>query len=353
MKTQDRFPVRFYTGYDNTGNLTTGQDRWNAGFNYGNFLGLDQQFNYQFTTGSDLNRFEAHAASYLVPLPWHHNLTFYGGYIDTLGHPSATTLKGYSWQASGRYNVPLPAVGQYTQSLSAGYDFKESNNNLEFGGEQVFNTTTQVSQFVVAHNSGLSDAWGSTSCGLNLYLSPGDMSDHNTNDALWASRSGAHSNYVYGQVTLNRTTRLPGDFSWLFKGAYQDSSGNLLGSEQFGLGGADTVRGYQEREANGDEGWLVSNEIRTPPVSIGSWFCKSAAIDQLQFLGFVDYGWTRNIHLLSGEDPNIYLLSVGPGLRYSIGQYVSVKFDYGFQLTDTALGDPFGSRGSLAATISY
>ncbi len=357
LKTEDRFPVRFYTGYDNTGNLTTGQDRWNAGFNYGNLFGLDQQFNYQFTMSSDLDRFKAHAASYIVPLPWHHSLTFFGGFINTVGHPQGTNLEGYSWQASARYNIPLPTIGQYTQTLSAGYDFKESNNDLEFGGQQVFNTTTQVSQFVTAYNSSLTDNWGTTTLGLNCYLSPGDMTSGNTTQDFAGARKGAHSDYVYGQATLNRVTRLPGDFSWVFKGAYQDASTNLLGSEQFGLGGADTVRGYQEREANGDEGWLVSNEIRTPAYSISSWFAPkfgtNIAHDQLQFLGFVDYGWTRDINLLPGEDPNIYLLGVGPGLRYTIDRYVSVKFDYGFQLTDTGLGDPFGSRGSLAVTISY
>ncbi len=60
-------------------------------------------------------------------------------------------------------------------------------------------------------------------------------------------------------------------------------------------------------------------------------------------LGFVDYGWTRSLHLLPNEDPNVFLLSVGPGLRYVINKYASLKFDYDFQLTDTGLGGPNGS----------
>ncbi|HEY8965441.1 MAG TPA: ShlB/FhaC/HecB family hemolysin secretion/activation protein, partial [Candidatus Methylacidiphilales bacterium] len=115
LKTQDRFPVRFYTGYDNTGNFVTGQDRWNYGFNYGNFLGLDQQLNYQYTASSDWTRFNAHAGSYVVPLPWHHTLSFFGGYITTEGHPSGTNLNGTSWQASGRYTAGLPTLGNFTQ----------------------------------------------------------------------------------------------------------------------------------------------------------------------------------------------------------------------------------------------
>jgi hemolysin activation/secretion protein len=357
-QTQDRFPVRFYAGYDNTGNLLTGLDRWNAGFNYGNLFGLDQQFNYQFTTSSDFDHFEAHAASYIIPLPWHHTLSFFGGYIDMEGNDQGIAVRGFAWQASTRYNIPLPTVGGYTQSVSGGYDFKETNTNIDttaFDGN-VTNELTDVSQFVVSYNSTLRDPTGLTSFSLTSFLSPGDMTGKNTTSKFEASQLGAHADYVYGQAAVTRTTQLPGDFTWLVRGIYQDSSSNLVGSEQFGLGGADTVRGYLEREANGSEGWLVSSEVRTPPVSLGGVFsdkfAKSPAHDQLQFLGFVDYGWTRNNDLLGGA-PNTYLLSVGPGVRYTVGKYLSVKFDYGFQLTDPGLGDPAGSRGELAATLSY
>lgn len=183
------------------------------------------------------------------------------------------------------------------------------------------------------------------------------MTDNNTNRAFTATRSKADSEYIYGQVNLNRVTKLPWNFSWVVKGAYQASSGNLLGSEQFGLGGDGTVRGYQEREANGDQGWLASTELRLPPFSLSQFFAPkfgtNIANDPLQFLVFSDYGWTRNVDLLPGEDPNIYLWSVGPGFRYTLGKYVTAKLDYGWQLTDTGLRDPEASRGELSVTISY
>ncbi len=98
------------------------------------------------------------------------------------------------------------------------------------------------------------DAWGSTVLGLDTYLSPGNMTDHNRTVDSQGSRFAAHADYVYGVASLERTTRLPGDFTWMVRGVYQDSSTDLLGGEQFGLGGNDTVRGYLEREANGDTG---------------------------------------------------------------------------------------------------
>jgi len=357
LKTRDRFPARFYTGYDNSGNAVTGQDRYNFGFNYGNLFGLDQQVNYQFTSDNAFELYQAHTGSYVAPLPWGHTFTLFGGYVDTLGHPSGTNLTGKSWQTSGRYGIDLPTFGLYTQKLNGGFDYKESNNNLEFGGQSVFNTSTQVSQLVLTYDGGLADPYGRTDLGLAFYGSPGGLGTHNRTGDYQVARSGAHADYVYGQVNLSRITRLPADFSWIVRGQYQAASTNLLGSEQFGLGGSDVGRGYREREANGDTGWYVSNELRTPPVSLSALFApkvgQNVANDQLQFLAFWDYGWVRNVHLLSGEDPNVILSSVGPGVRYSISQYVTFKMDYGFQLTDPGLGDPDSGRGHIALTISY
>ncbi|SDT87107.1 Hemolysin activation/secretion protein [Verrucomicrobium sp. GAS474] len=353
LKTEDRFPARFYTGYDNTGNEITGQDRYNFGFNYGNLFGMDQQLNYQFTSDNAFERFQAHAGSYIVPLPWQHTFTLFGGYIDSVGHPSGTNLVGKAWQASGRYNAGLPTLGRYSQNMSVGYDFKESNNDLEFGGADIFNTNTHISQFLVSYNCTYHEPSALTNLLLNCYMSPGGLGTHNLTSDFQIARYKAQDDYVYGQLALDRTQRLPGDFTWFFKGLLQESSANLLGSEQIGIGGADAIRGYREREANGDNGYQITNEIRTPPVSIKGVATEKGPSDSLQFIAFWDYGWVRNVHLLPGEDANVYLSSIGPGVRYAIGQFVSVKFDYGFQLTNPGLGDPDSSRGHIAVTVAY
>ena len=167
-------------------------------------------------------------------------------------------------------------------------------------------------------------------------------------------RQGSRDNYVYGQLTLQRVTRLPYDFTWTVKGEIQESDANLLPSEQLGLGGYSTVRGYEEREVNGDNGFLVSTEIATPPVSIGEFLGVPKIKDQLQFLGFVDYGGTT-LHNVTPADtnPQTNLLGVGPGLRYVINPYLSLRFDYGFQLMNTGFGTGDHSRGHIGVVVSY
>jgi hemolysin activation/secretion protein len=152
----------------------------------------------------------------------------------------------------------------------------------------------------------------------------------------------------------NRVTRLPFDFSWTVRGELQESDANLLPSEQLGLGGYDTVRGYDEREVNGDNGYLISTEVATPPVSIAQIFGLQKVKDQLQFLGFVDYGGT-SLHQVTPADinPNTNLLGIGPGLRYVINPYFSLRFDYGFQMISTGFDDRHASRAHIGVLVSY
>jgi hemolysin activation/secretion protein len=355
LRTQDRIPFRLYAGYEDSGNQFTGDDRILTGFNYGNLFGVGQQLSYQFTTGTNVNKFTAHSGTYVIPLPWRHQLTFFGSYANSsasLGPDLSTG--GVNWQVSGRYEIPLPGTDHFTESVTGGFDFKRSNNDLIFGVATVSNVFTDVDQFVLSYQASYQDPYGSTSASATGFWSPGGMSNNNDDADYVATRGGSRSNYAYAQFTLNRVTRLPYDFTLTVRGEVQQSDANLLPSEQLGLGGYATVRGYDERESNGDNGYLISTELATPPVSIGEALGLKAVKDQLQFLGFIDYGGT-SLHQLTPADvnPNTNLLGVGPGLRYVINPYVSIRFDYGFQLIDTGFDNRHNSRAHLGVLVSY
>jgi hemolysin activation/secretion protein len=200
----------------------------------------------------------------------------------------------------------------------------------------------------------VTDGLGSTSASATGFYSPGEFSAYNDDYDYSQQRAEAPDSYVYGQFTLDRVTRLPADFTWTIHGLLQESDANLLPSEQLGLGGYQTVRGYEEREVNGDDGFLISTEVATPPVSIGEAFGWGKFKDQLQFLGFVDYGGT-SLHSVTPADvnPNTNLLGIGPGLRYVINPYLSVRFDYGFQMISTGYGTGEHSRGHIGVVLSY
>ena len=356
LRTQDRRPWRVYAGYENTGTPLTDEDRVLAGVNWGDAFGRGQLLNYQFSASPDFEKFRAHSASYVAPLPWRHTLTFFGSYATSRPELPGGLFKlaGESSQLSARYRVPLRAWHEVTQSFTAGLDFKRSDNDLAFGGTRVFAQSTDVIQAVFAYSASRSDARGFTAGELTLALSPGGIGGSNSKSDFRNARSYADSEYATLRLAVDRTTTLGGGWRWLARGEAQTATTNLLGSEQLGLGGSTQLRGYDEREANGDYGAYLVNELRAPAFSLGERLGRTGSPDRLEPLVFFDAGVVGVHRALPGEDKNTELMSVGVGLRYAIGGAFSLRFDYGWQLRDTGLAPGRANhRGHIGVTCAY
>lgn len=350
--------MRLFAGYDDTGTPVTGNDRLSGGLNWGNVLGRDGLFSYQYTADPAFRWFRAHSASLTQPLPWRHTLTVFGSYADIRGNvPPPFDLDGFNWQASARYEIPLPKASfaqfAFQEAMTLGFDFKRSNNNLAFGGEQVFGSLTDGLQWSLGYNSNLKDPWGVVTLRALLVYSPGHWTSNQSDAAYQRSRAGATARYAYANLQANRTTALPLGFAIITQLTYQKSDSNLLATEQFGLGGFDTIRGYDTRIVNADQGVLFSNELRTPAVSPLAALGLKKLGDRLQFLGFLDHGTARNRDLLVGEPVRSTLTSAGTGLRYTVSSYLSLRADYGWQLRNAYGQRPYASRSHLGVTVSF
>ena len=358
LQEKERFPLSVFGGYDDSGTPVTGNNRLMAGLTWGNVFGGDGQFNYQYMADPAFKWFRAHSASLVQPLPWRHIMTVLGSYADTHGNVAPPfDLSGFNWQTSMRYEVPLPKLSStrlsYQEAVVAGFDFKRSNNNLAFGGVQVFGAMTDAAQWSLGYNSSLKDPWGATSLRATLLYSPGRWTDNDTDNAYQLARAGATARYTYGRIELNRTTTLPWDFMLVSQFTFQRSDSNLLASEQLGLGGYDTIRGYDTRIVNGDQGYIISNELRTPPMNVLTLFHIKRIDDKLQFLGFFDYGSVSNRDLLEGEQARTVLAGIGPGVRYAVSSNLSLRGDYGWQLHNAQDQRLYASRSHIGLIVSY
>jgi len=346
LRVQDARPERAYAGYEDSGDQATGLGRAFAGFNLGNLWGADNQFGYQFTRSTDAGRLVADSANYALPLPWHNSISVFGSWARAETESGGLfNLTGVNWQAGLRYTVPLPVLPGYTQSLALGADYKWTNNNLGFGGTQVFTSPANIAQGLATYSGVRSDSLGSTRGSVSGYWSPGRIGGLNHDHDFVVQRSGATADYGYLQAGVTRLERLPHDFTASLAVSGQWSSARLLATEQFGLGGEDSVRGYDDRIVNGDDGLSAQLELRTPARHL-----LGRIRDQSQALVFVDAGrdWQRAPE--PGETENT-LVSAGPGLRLQIGPHGTVKADYGWQL-DRLAGTRSG-RVHLSAVLSF
>lgn len=328
--TKDHFPLKIYAGYQNTGNIIAGRSRYYSGIDYGNLWGLGHRINYQWTLANSFSKWHAQCGNYIIPLPWRNYLELFGAYVKTKPPKNEDTdLNGKSWQIRSRYLIPFKTFGTWKNNVSISYEFKRTNNFLAFATDQTFDTSIDVSQFVLGYGCDLTYRKGLSSFEVLLYLSPGGMTAYNHTYNFSQERSGAKSNYIYGTLRFNQTLILYRQFSWVLNTLFQQASGKLLPTEEISLGGYATVRGYDENEVIGDNGLLIKNELRSPPFSI----LKTKKIPhQLQFLIFLDFGYTYDADQSILNESTEVLSSIGPGIRYAFGDYLSIRFDYGWQL---------------------
>lgn len=354
LVTVERFPFRPYAGGDNTGTAFTERTRWYTGFNAGNLWGLNHTASYQFTTSQNATSFLAHTANYTAPLPWKHTLLAYGGWARLKGNlPASFKNQGMSWQTSGRYQIPIsPLFGNFLQEIDVGYDFKQTNNTLQFGGIRVSKKRADINQFSATYMLDFRTDHSKTSFIADLVAAPWDLTKHQNNTDFFAIRPFAKARYGYGKGRLSHTYFLP--YECTIKGviAGQGTAWNLLPSEMFGLGGYDTVRGYDERAFNADNGLLSSVEFFAPPIHF--WHVKTGGKlkDLLEFLAFADWGWGGLHRHVPGQKKTQWLMGIGPGVRYSFMTNVYLRADVGFPLHRAGSGR-HGIHAHVGGTVNY
>lgn len=336
LAVEDRFPVRVYAGTDDTGIPTTERGRFFTGINIAQLGCWDQFFTYQYTSSYNFHDLQAHTGQYIAYLPWKHKFNAYGGYSSVyanLPFPGAAN-HGQSYQASGRYTIPMFVRTQFSDACTFGFDFKRTNNTIAFSELfPVVGSNVNLSQFMVSY-SGNFEKWDARmEYEGEIFFSPGAIMGDQSNADYQTLRPAAQNHWVYGRVGLSYLQKLPASFLLSLKGRGQLSSQNLLPSEQVGLGGYSSVRGYDERQLNYDSGLILNGEFLLPAFSVLDFFRKKRqGKDFMQFLAFADYGYGSNHNTIAGERKDDYLLGAGPGVRYTIDPWLTTRLDVGFKL---------------------
>ena len=357
LSTRDRRSTRLYVGTENTGTETTGQYRVYTGFNWGNAFGLGHVLSYQYTSDYDFHDFQAHTVQYLAPLSWKHLLNIYGGYSTVNADLDLPTKneEGFSLQASLRYSVPYRISRFYNNDFVLGFDFKRTNNTFDLTSNEVDavkGAPVNLTQLVMGLSGDVQKPMYRFDYSLMALGSPLHWVADQSNDSYQTIRPDAKNQWIYLRTSLALLKRFDNAVSIWTRFQGQVSSEVLLPSEQFGLGGYDTVRGYEERELNKDNAVLVNFEVRSPPKSL---FKKQR--DALQALLFVDYGWghnwTRIVPENLSEDLNNWIMGVGPGIRYTYEPYFTGYLDWGIKLHHLALVSHQFGRVHFGVTLSY
>jgi len=170
---------------------------------------------------------------------------------------------------------------------------------------------------------------GSLSQGL------GSIFGGTTIDDPHASRKNVGNRSTKLNVNLAENVIVGDRLSFLFRVAGQVSDKSLLVSDQFSLGGVDSIRGFTRGESVGDNGIVVNSEMNTP------------LYDEGRLIGavFLDHGISFLRVAEPGQSSKTTLTSAGVGLRAVWNQWAqwarsfSGRLDLGIPLSPVENAD--------------
>ena len=210
-----------------------------------------------------------------------------------------------------------------------GLNLKVTDNDLSFGGATTISDSVTLFQLMGEYTLRQTDKSGESNLSVELFVSPGAGSGDF--DAL---RTGADETYAYSRLLLEREHDIFGGMMLKGRIGGQISTSNLLASEQFGIGGFSSVRGYPERVSRGDNAFFFSLELHSPSVRPLASLFDTGFDDNLTLLAFLDYARASSVDELTISDESQTLVSVGIGVRYDLGENLKFRCDYGIPLRD-------------------
>jgi hemolysin activation/secretion protein len=324
-------PWNFAVSLSNTGSRDTGRDRLTFSGSHANVFDRDHQFTGAYTTSierpGDVRQF---GTNYRVPL------YALGGVLaasytrsTVVGDFGALKSSGAGQTMGLNYSHSLAPEGGYRSYITVGLDDRRFDiteiGGVPFPGQQVRRSRPVMVAYTARVETDTS-TWGySTSLAANLVAGGGNsLSAYRSEDAR--IRTAA---FRVLRANANYLAPMGGGWVWSVRGQLQYSPDALISGEQFGLGGATSIRGTGERPIAGDKGLLAALEVTTPVLAPG-----------LRMVGFLEMGWLRNNNPNAVNKPaNDQLAGAGFGLRYSAGIF-EISADWGRILNGSVLAGP-------------
>lgn len=271
------------------------------GMNYGR-IGYQYLLNGQGTTlGASISGLDYHLGDDLSDLGAHGTATVMSA---VLSHPLIRNTMGNLY---GQIEFDHRKLNDYIDVIGLENDRHTNSGTASLAGDEI--DSTGVVNMRVAVTYGILSA-------------NNPQTDYIDN--LGAQTAGHYAKFA---LSLSRLQQITQADAFYFGFSGQTASKNLDTSEQFYLGGPDSVRGYDVGILSGSQGYLATVELRhdmTFQKLPGLW----------EFAGFVDSGWVQQFKDTFVPGPNTgQLNSAGARLQwngpYSLMINVSVAVPFG------------------------
>jgi hemolysin activation/secretion protein len=353
IRVSDVDPKRYSVSLDNTGNSETHYERLGLAFQHSNMFGLDQVLTAQFIT-APLNYHDVtvFGVGYRIPLySFGDSLDLVAGYsnVDSGTVQNLFVVSGQGAVYAVRYNQNLPRWGDLEHRFSYGFDYRAYQNDVK-----PTNGDTKLVPDITVHPVTLtySGSWRAENKGeLSYYASmlqniPGGNDGRDDNfKAVGARFPDGTASYRLFRTGVTYARPIVADWQVRIRADGQYTEDALVSPEMFAIGGADSVRGFNERYVANDKGYRTSWELYTPDTA------KAVGLDgRLRFLAFYDQGVVKRNKIQPGELSQQSLDSAGVGLRLNYKTNLTVRLDVAYVYHDgtSTNGKDGQTRGHIA-----
>jgi hemolysin activation/secretion protein len=267
----------------------------------------------------------------------------------TLQNSNVSTLGALDVTGKGdiiglRTNFKLPTMGDYFQNFIFGIDYKAFEQSVRVGAAT---TATETPTTYLPLTLDYSGTWvGKTFLtDLDLQVVFNIRGIGSNAEQFDNNRFDSDRNFIYLRGDVAQTEDLPHDFQLFGKVAGQVSDSPLINSEQFSVGGLDTVRGYLESEVLGDDAAVFNFEFRLP--SLLSWIKRpdnAKTGDDWRFYFFTDAAAVSIQDALPQQTVRYSLAGYGGGTRVTLFDHFNGSLDLAvplFSQTYTKAHNPF------------
>jgi len=329
LKVQDQLPLHGYLELNNRATYDTTPLRLNAVIHYDNLWQREHSLSLQYQTSpQDTRQVEVANVSYVLPAPWEKNdqWALYAIWSD-----SATAFgEGFTVIGKGkifgtRYVTLLPEYRLYTHNFTLGIDYKQFDQAVGYTTANGQTTHTPISYmpFSFSYSASLPDEWG----GMTVFNLGENMSFRGVvsqESEFELKRYKGTADYAYTTAAIQRTQKLPRGMNLFVKVDGQVTQQPLINNEQYIAGGMESVRGYKESEASGDEAVHTTIEISFPDPLEHSGIGKG--FHMTPFL-FYDMAKLTVLDALPGTEGNIKLEGAGLGMRGTMAKNLEYELD--------------------------
>lgn len=337
---------------DNTGSAETGKTHVGVVLQHANLWGRDHVASLQYTSSAEKpDKVGVYGAGYHLPLyALGDSMDFFASYsnVDS-GSVSAgifdLAVSGQGSMAGIRYNQNFARRDDFEPKLVYGVDYKAYRNSVQLFGMELGADVT-VHPVSVSYIGAWSLPMGETSVAVTFaHNIPGGK--HGAQADF--DRVRAQAKAAYNTLRLSATSGrvLANDWQWRALFNAQVTPDALVPGEQFGAGGAASVRGFAEREASNDSGASLNLELYTP-----NW-CAQAAGYQCRALAFYDVAGLRRNHALAGESRSQGIGSAGLGMRLLLSRYANLQLDYAHVVNAGETGKRDANRLHFRLALAY